>query len=100
LAGRSRRLTGSLGRFDECNAEYRLDVAARDPPRPQQRRRRTEAADDRGFQSDLGRTAVDDEVGATVEVGGHVRGKCRRHMTRAVGRRRNHRPAECAQQHL
>ena len=41
-----------------------------------------------------------DEIDAAAEIGEHVRGRGRRHMARAIGRRCHHRPAEGAQKLL
>ena len=56
-----------------------------------------ETADDGGFDADLDRPAVDDQVDPPAEVALHMRGRGRRDMARQIGRRRHHRPAERAQ---
>ena len=69
-------------------------AVARHAAGPQQHRL-AEAGDDGGFDADRRRAAIDDEIDAAAQIGEHVRGRGRRDMAGAVGRRRDHRPAEC-----
>ena len=50
------------------------------------------------FHADRRGAAVDDQIDAAVEIGEYVRGRGRRDMAGAVGRRRHHRPAETGEE--
>ncbi len=94
MPGRERLRRGLvLRQVDKLAPEHGFDLAAREPARPQQHRP-LEAADDGRFQSDVRRTAVNDQVDLAGEVGFHMLRGRRRDVARHVGRRRDHRLAE------
>ena len=62
-----------------------------------QQHRRLEASDNGGFDADLDRAAVDDQIDPPGEVALHMGRRGRRDMARQIRRRRHHRPAEGAQ---
>ena len=98
-AGRERALLPPAGASASACAEHALDVRARQPAGPQQRgspRQDTIVE----FNADRARSAVDDQVDPAAQIGQHMRRAGRRHVAGAVGRGRDHRPAECRKQRL
>ena len=95
---RSRRARRTAVRHGGHLSEYRRDGFDADPAGAQQHRRRGRERDDRAFDADVARAAVEDQVDGVAEVVGDVLRRCRRHVTEAVGRRGGHAAAEFRQQ--
>ena len=88
------RISGTDASF-VMNLSERGDLAEA-AARPQQHRR-LKAADDGGFDADLDRSAIDDQVDAVCKVAPHMFGRGRRDVPGEVGRGRHHGSAEGAQ---
>ena len=87
---------GVVRRLRQRPAQHPLDLAARHAAGPQQHRR-VETSDNGGFDADLDRAAIDDEVDSPRKIAPHMRGRGRRDMPGEIGRWRHHRAAEGAQ---
>ena len=89
-------LSASSGGCTSARPSTRSMSLARQAAGPQQHRL-VETADDGGFDADLDRAAIDDQVDPAGEIALHMGGRGRRDVAGEIGRRRHHRAAEGAQ---
>ena len=95
-AGRKRARLHLTERNRERVAEHALDRVAGQAAGPQQCRL-ADAGHDRRFDADRARAGIEDQIDPAAQIGEHMRGACRRHVTGAVCRGRDHRAAERCQ---